>query len=111
MATQEQIQQALDDLNARYKRTLLALEDALDKLESASINVTVKADHDDDELMEAARLMALSDMNKEDLSEEEIYNKLVETSDAEAKMSGFWAVPLPTADEPKPAPNKKYTTK
>ena len=111
MATQEQIQQALDDLNARYKRTLLALEDALDKLESASINVTVKADHDDDELMEAARLMALSDMNKEDLSEDEIYKKLVETSDAEAMKSGFWAVPLPTADEPKPAPNKKYTTK
>ena len=111
MATQEQIQQALDDLNARYKRTLLALEDALDKLESASINVTVKSEHDDDELMEAARLIALSDMNKEDLSEDEIYQKLIETSDQEAKMSGFWAVPLPTADEPKPAPNKRYTTK
>jgi len=55
--------------------------------------------------------MALSDMNKADLSEAEIYQKLIETSDAEAKMSGFWAVPLPTADEPKPAPNKRYTTK
>ena len=106
MATQEQIQQALDDLNARYKRTLLALEDALDRLEQFQAPPP-----DEDELMEAARLMAMSDMNKEDLSEAEIYQKLIETSDAEAKMSGFWAVPLPTADEPKPAPNKKYTTK
>ena len=108
MATQEQIQQALEDLNARYKRTLLALDDALDRLEQLQVPAPVR---DDDELQEAARLMAMSDMNKEDLSEDEIYQKLVETSDAEAKMSGFWAVPLPTADEPKPAPNKKYTTK
>ena len=53
----------------------------------------------------------LSLLSKEDLTEAEIYKRLVETSDSEAKMSGFWAVPLPTADEPKPAPNKKYTTK
>jgi hypothetical protein len=108
MATQEQIQQALEDLNARYKRTLLALDDALDRLEQLQVPAPVR---DDDELQEAARLMAMSDMNKEDLSEAEIYKRLVETSDSEAKMSGFWAVPLPTADEPKPAPNKKYTTK
>ena len=108
MATQEQIQQALDDLNARYKQTLQALNDALDRLEQFQVPAPVR---DDDELQEAARLMAMSDMNKEDLTEAEIYKRLVETSDSEAKMSGFWAVPLPTADEPKPAPNKKYTTK
>ena len=108
MATQEQIQQALDDLNARYKQTLLALDDALNRLEQVQEPISVR---DDDELQEAARLMALSDMNKEDLSEAEIYQKLVETSDSEARASGFWAVPLPTADEPKPAPNKRYTTK
>ena len=109
MATQEQIQQALDDLNARYKQTLQALDDALNRLEQ--VQAPAPEPPDEDELMEAARLMAMSDMNKEDLSEAEIYQKLIETSDAEAKMSGFWAVPLPTADEPKPAPNKKYTTK
>ena len=108
MATQEQIQQALDDLNARYKQTLLALDDALNRLEQVQEPISVR---DDDELQEAARLMAMSDMNKEDLSEAEIYQKLVETSDSEARASGFWAVPLPTADEPKPAPNKRYTTK
>ncbi len=109
MATQEQIQQALDELNARYKQTLLALDDALNKLEQ--VQVPAPEPPDEDELQEAARLMAMSDMNKEDLSEAQIYQKLIETSDAEAMKSGFWAVPLPTADEPKPAPNKKYTTK
>lgn len=108
MATQEQIQQALDNLNARYKRTLLALEDALDRLEQLQAPVSTR---DEDELMEAARLMAMSDMNKEDLSEDEIYKKLIETSDAESRATGFWAIPLPSADEPKTAPNKKYTTK
>ena len=108
MATQEQIQQALDDLNARYKQTLQALDDALNRLEQLQVPAPVR---DDDELQEAARLMAMSDMNKEDLSEAEIYQRLIETSDAEAKMSGFWAVPLPTADEPKTTPNKRYTTK
>ena len=108
MATQEQIQQALDNLNARYKQTLLALDDALDRLEQLQAPAPVR---DDDELQEAARLMAISDMNKEDLSEAEIYQRLIETSDSEARSTGFWAVPLPTADEPKPAPNKRYTTK
>jgi hypothetical protein len=108
MATQEQIQQALDDLNARYKQTLQALDDALNRLEQLQVPAPVR---DDDELQEAARLMAMSDMNKEDLSEAEIYQRLIETSDSEARASGFWAVPLPTADEPKPAPNKRYTTK
>ena len=109
MATQEQIQQALDNLNARYLQTLRALDDALDRLEQ--IQVPSPESVNEDELVEAARLMAISDLNKEDLSESEIYKRLVETSDAEASAVGFWAVPLPTSDEPKPTPNKRYTTK
>ena len=109
MATQEQIQRALDNLNARYLQTLRALDDALDRLEQ--IQVPSPESVNEDELVEAARLMAISDLNKEDLSEAEIYKRLVETSDAEASAVGFWAVPLPTSDEPKPAPNKRYTTK
>jgi hypothetical protein len=109
MATQEQIQQAIDNLNARYLQTLRALDDALDRLEQ--IQVPSPESVNEDELVEAARLMAISDLNKEDLSEAEIYKRLVETSDAEASAVGFWAVPLPTSDEPKPAPNKRYTTK
>ena len=109
MATQEQIQQALDNLNARYLQTLRALDDALDRLEQ--IQVPSPEPVNEDELAEAARLMAISDLNKEDLSEAEIYKRLVETSDSEARATGFWAVPLPTADAPKPTPNKRYTTK
>ena len=109
MATQEQIQQALDDLNARYLKTLQALADALDMLEQHQAPPPEPVN--EDELAEAARLMAISDLNKEDLSETEIYKRLIETSDSEARATGFWAVPLPTADEPKTAPNKRYTTK
>jgi len=109
MATQEQIQQALDDLNARYLKTLQALADALDMLEQNQAPPPEPVN--EDELAEAARLMAISDLNKEDLSEAEIYKRLIETSDSEARATGFWAVPLPTADEPKTAPNKRYTTK
>jgi len=109
MATQEQIQQALDDLNARYLKTLQALADALDMLEQNQAPPPEPVN--EDELAEAARLMAISDLNKEDLSESEIYKRLMETSDSEARATGFWAVPLPTADEPKTTPNKRYTTK
>ena len=109
MATQEQIQQALDDLNARYLKTLQALDDALDMLEQNQAPPPEPVN--EDELAEAARLMAISDLNKEDLSEAEIYKRLIETSDSEARATGFWAVPLPTADEPKTTPNKRYTTK
>jgi hypothetical protein len=109
MATQEQIQQALDDLNARYLKTLQALADALDMLEQNQAPPPEPVN--EDELAEAARLMAISDLNKEDLSEAEIYKRLIETSDSEARATGFWAVPLPTADEPKTTPNKRYTTK
>ena len=62
------------------------------------------------DLHEAARLMAQSEFNKEDLSEKQIYNLLVKESEDEVKRKiGFWAMPLPTADtEPT---NKKYTGK
>ena len=109
MATQEQIQQALDDLHARYHNVLRALADTIEILEQHQAPQPEPVN--EDELAEAARLMAISDLNKEDLSEAEIYKRLVETSDSEARAVGFWAVPLPTADEPKTTPNKRYTTK
>lgn len=109
MATQDQIQQALDDLHARYHNVLRALAETLEILEQHQAPQTEPVNEDD--LAEAARLMAISDLNKEDLSEAEIYKRLVETSDAEASAVGFWAVPLPIADEPKTTPNKRYTTK
>jgi hypothetical protein len=111
MASLEQIQQALDDLHARYAKTLRALDRALEKLESVQSSVITR-EVPQDELMEAARLMSLSDLNKEDLSAQDIYDMMLETSDSEVRDKvGFWAVPLPKADDPKPTPNKKYTTK
>ena len=109
MASLEQIQQALDDLHARYAKTLRALDLALEQFAQAPV---VKKDVAQDELMEAARLMSMSDLNKEDLSAQDIYDIMLETSDSEVRDKvGFWAVPLPKADDPKPSPSRKYTTK
>tara|TARA_R110001592_G_scaffold1058_1_gene6275 strand:- start:2545 stop:3294 length:750 start_codon:yes stop_codon:yes gene_type:complete len=62
------------------------------------------------DLHEAARLMAQSEFNREDLSEEQIYKILIKESEDEVKKKiGFWAMPLPT-DTTIPT-NKKYTGK
>ena len=62
------------------------------------------------DLHEAARLMSQSELNKEDLTEKQIYNLLIKESEEEVKRKiGFWAMPLPT-DEGQPT-NKKYTGK
>jgi len=51
--------------------------------------------------------MAQSEMNKEDLSEQEIYEKLALDQSA-AKKIGFWAMPLPKDTT---LSTKKYTGK
>jgi hypothetical protein len=63
------------------------------------------------DLKEAARLMAQSELNKEDLSEQDILELLQKTSEDEVrKKIGFWATPLPKEDTD-PGINKTYTTK
>lgn len=63
------------------------------------------------DLRDAARLMAQSELNKEDLTEEEIFNLLQKSSEEEVKRKiGFWAMPLPT-DTDKPDTNKRYIGK
>jgi hypothetical protein len=63
------------------------------------------------DLKEAARLMAGSEFNKEDLSEEQIYDMLQKTSEEDVKRKlGFWAVQLPKDDDLPPT-NKKYIGK
>ena len=48
------------------------------------------------DLRHAANIMASSELNKEDLSADDIYNILVKSSEEELKQKlGFWAVPLP----------------
>jgi hypothetical protein len=63
------------------------------------------------DLREAARLMARSELNKEDLSEEDIFSLLQKASEADVrKRLGFWAVPLPKSDETDTT-NKRYIGK
>ena len=63
------------------------------------------------DLKEAARLMAQSELNKEDLSEKQILDMLQKSSEEDVKKKiGFWATPLPKADKD-PDINRTYTTK
>ncbi len=64
------------------------------------------------DLREAARLLAQSEFNKEDLSEEDIYNILTKSSDNDVKRKlGFWAVPLPKNESNTAETNKRYIGK
>jgi len=63
------------------------------------------------DLREAARLMAQSELNKEDLSEEDIFDMLQKSSEEDVKRKiGFWAMPLPK-DEDTNDSNKRYIGK
>ena len=54
--------------------------------------------------------MASSELNKEDLSEEEIFNLLQKSSEEDVrKKIGFWAQPLPTDTDQ--SSNKIYISK
>lgn len=62
-------------------------------------------------MREAARLLAFSEFNKEDLTTEQIFEMLQKSSADEVKKKlGFWAVPLPKSEE-KDTPNKRYIGK
>ncbi len=64
------------------------------------------------DLQEAARLMARSELNKEDLAEEEIFSLLQKASEADVKKRlGFWAVPLPKSGDQTDTSNKRYIGK
>ncbi len=64
------------------------------------------------DLKTAAQLLSRSEFNKEDLSEEDIYNMLMKTSEDEVKRKlGFWAVPLPRKDQDDTDSDKKYIGK
>lgn len=63
------------------------------------------------DLREAARLMSRSELNKEDLTEDQIFELLQKASEADVKRKlGFWAVPLPKNDQTD-ITNKKYIGK
>lgn len=113
-----EIQQAFNELNAKYLLALKKLQEAyrlLDEKPSVvekEVPVEVERAATKD-LREAARLMAKSTLNKEDLSEEEIYSILQKSSDDDIKRKlGFWAVPLPKKDSSADAEvSKRYIGK
>ena len=64
------------------------------------------------DLHEAARLLANSEFNKEDLSTDEIFAQLQKVSEDEVRnRMGFWAMPLPHNDTDTDSTNIKYTAK
>jgi hypothetical protein len=64
------------------------------------------------DLRQAARLLAASELNKEDLTADEIFNILKKGSDEDVKRKlGFWAIPLPKNDEPTNTVDKRYIGK
>lgn len=99
---QADIQKAFDELNAKYLKALKDLDNALDLLEQQASVADPNAD-----LRNAAKVMAQSELNKEDLSEQEIYDKLLLDQDVGRKI-GFWAMPLPKDNA---TPNTTYTRK
>ena len=104
-----EIQKAFDRLNAKYQYALERLEEAYERLGEKPEVVESPASGD---LREAARLMSKSELNKEDLSEEEILNLLVKSSQEETvNKVGFWAMPLPTDTEANSSVNTRYLGK
>lgn len=136
MKKANEIQKAFEELNAKYLYALKCLQKANSSLcelnELKTQNESLKAEiarlekqlaekpkeieklvevTSENDLVSAARIMARSELNKEDLSESEILEFLRKSSDDEIKRKmGFWAVPLPR-DEIKSPTNKKYIGK
>lgn len=79
------------------KPTEIEVEKVVERVVNVPVEIEKVASND---LKEAARLLATSEMNKEDLTEEEIYNILMQSSEKDVrKRIGFWATPLPKADK------------
>jgi len=92
-----------------YIQQIQSLEHIVNDISSKEPEVIEKASSND--LRDAARLMAQSELNKEDLSEDDIYNLLMKSSEEDVKKKiGFWAMPLPKETD-KPDTNKRYLGK
>ena len=116
----------LNKINNSLKNTIKNLEDKLEtkpkevekiveveKVVEVEKEVPVEVERvASGDLKEAARLMANSELNKEDLSEEQIYDMLIKSSEEDVKKKiGFWAMPLPKTDIEKEPTNKRYIGK
>ena len=87
------------------------VEKVIEKIIEKEVPVEVEKPASGD-LTEAARLMAMSELNKEDLTEQEILTMLQKSSEEDVQRKlGFWAVPLPKSDDGPEPTNKKYIGK
>jgi len=104
----------LNQSNERLKNRIKDLEKEVNKKPEViekEIPVEVEKPASGD-LREAARLMAQSELNKEDLTEQQIFDMLQKTSEEDVKKKiGFWAMPLPKSDTDNKDTNKRYIGK
>ena len=97
------------ELETEMKQPLQATEKIVEVEKEVIVEVERAATKD---LREAARLMARSELNKEDLAEEEIFSLLQKASEADVKKRlGFWAVPLPKSGDQTDTTNQRYIGK
>ena len=89
------------------------VEKVVEKIVEVPVEVPVEVERPaSKDLSEAARLLAQSEFNKEDLTQEEILALLHKSSEDEVKRRmGFWAMPLPQSDTDNQLPGKNYTSK
>jgi hypothetical protein len=117
------VQQLLDDAKQLKKRindleqqpdkiveTVIEIEKIVEVEKQVPVEVEKAATGD---LRQASRLLASSELNKEDLTADEIFEILKKNSDDEVKKKlGFWAVPLPkNNDTQETTVDKRYIGK
>ena len=104
----------LTNTNNRLKNRITDLEKEVNKqpeIIEKEVPVEIEKPASGD-LKEAARLMAQSEFNKEDLTEKQIFDMLQKTSEEDVKKKiGFWAMPLPKSDTDNKDTNKRYIGK
>lgn len=101
------VQTAFEQLNKKYLSALHEIDRLQDLLAEKADSSTTKSSGN---YRDAARLLANSEWNKEDLTEQDIYDMLIKMSEDEVRSKiGFWAMPLPKDNSP--SANKTYTTK
>ena len=106
-----EIQTLQNELQKLRDKEPEVVEKIIEKIVEKEVPVEVEKPASGD-LSEAARLMALSELNKEDLTQTEILDMLQKSSEEDVQRKlGFWAVPLPKEDDNLPPTNKKYIGK
>lgn len=109
----------LSDDNKKLKKRIIELEqivnkqpEVVEKIVEVPVEVPVEIEKAaTGDLKHAAKLLAQSEFNKEDLTVDQIFEILQKSSEEEVrKKVGFWAVPLPKQD-PSNTTDKRYIGK